>query len=123
LSLPFIFSLFKSVHYNYNLFKGKSERTGKEFFCSHFERFLPFSTEIVTLPTELSLQKATKSGRQSPAIKQGDERCLPLRASDVAFGNDVYFVSDVTPDGVMGKHHIILRLRRKASLCVSTTSL
>jgi hypothetical protein len=32
---------------------------------------------------------------------------LPLRASDVAFGNDVYCVNDVTPDGVMGKHHII----------------
>ena len=32
---------------------------------------------------------------------------MPLRASDVASGNDVYFVSDVTPDGVMGKRHII----------------
>ena len=30
-----------------------------------------------------------------------------LRASDVAFGNDVYFVNDVTPEGVMGKHRII----------------
>ena len=34
------------------------------------------------------------------------ERCLPLRACDVAFGSDVHCVSDVTPDGVVGKHHI-----------------
>ena len=34
------------------------------------------------------------------------ERCLPLRASDVAFGSDVHYVSDVTPGGVVGKHHI-----------------
>ena len=26
---------------------------------------------------------------------------MPLRASDVAFGNDVYCVNDVTPDGVV----------------------
>ena len=32
---------------------------------------------------------------------------MPLRASDVAFGNDVYCVNDVTPDGVVGKHHVI----------------
>ena len=32
---------------------------------------------------------------------------MPLRASDVAFGNDVYCVNDVTPDGVVGTHHII----------------
>ena len=32
---------------------------------------------------------------------------MPLRASDVAFGNDAYCVNDVTPDGVVGKHHII----------------
>ena len=32
---------------------------------------------------------------------------MPLRASDVAFGNDVYCVNDVTPDGVVGKHYII----------------
>ena len=32
---------------------------------------------------------------------------MPLRASDAAFGNDVYCVNDVTPDGVVGKHHII----------------
>ena len=30
-----------------------------------------------------------------------------LRASDVAFGNDVYFVNDVAPYGAMGKHRII----------------
>ncbi|MBQ4116645.1 MAG: hypothetical protein IJD37_04650 [Clostridia bacterium] len=48
---------------------------------------------------------------------------MPLRASDEAFGNDVYCVSDVTPNGVMGKHHIILRRQRNTSLCVSTTSL
>ena len=34
------------------------------------------------------------------------ERCLPLRARDVAFGSDVHCVSDVTPNGVVGKHHI-----------------
>jgi len=28
-----------------------------------------------------------------------------LRASDVAFGSDVHCVNDVTPDGVVGKHH------------------
>ena len=28
-------------------------------------------------------------------------------ASDVACGNDVYCVNDVTPDGVVCKHHII----------------
>ena len=39
------------------------------------------------------------------------ERCLPLRASDVAFGSDVHCVNDVTPDGVVGKHHIT------ASIC------
>ncbi len=27
------------------------------------------------------------------------ERCLPLRASDAAFGNDVHCVSDVSPCG------------------------
>jgi hypothetical protein len=32
---------------------------------------------------------------------------LPLRANDVAFGSDVHCVNDVTPDGVVGKHHII----------------
>ena len=35
---------------------------------------------------------------------------MPLRASDVAFGNDVYCVNDVTPDGVVGKHHIIANI-------------
>ena len=34
------------------------------------------------------------------------ERCLPLRASDVDFVSDVHCVNDVTPDGVVGKHHI-----------------
>jgi len=28
-----------------------------------------------------------------------------LRASDVACSSDVYCVSDVTPDGIVGKHH------------------
>ena len=51
------------------------------------------------------------------------ERCLPLRASDVAFGGDVHCVSDVSPRGEVGKHHITLRRRSKTSLCVSTTSL
>jgi len=51
------------------------------------------------------------------------ERCLPLRASDVAFGSDVHCVSDVSPRGEVGKHHITLRRRSKTSLCVSTTSL
>ena len=44
------------------------------------------------------------------------ERCLPLRASDVAFGSDVHYVSDVTPNGVVGKHHITLRHRRNLSI-------
>ena len=35
------------------------------------------------------------------------KRCLPLRTSDVDFASDVHFVNDVTPDGVIGKHHII----------------
>ena len=30
-----------------------------------------------------------------------------LRASDVAFGNDVYCANDVTPNGVVGKHHCV----------------
>ena len=47
-----------------------------------------------------------------------------LRASDVDFVSDVHFVNDVTPDGVVGKHHIIasLYLRSKwraTSLCVA----
>jgi len=33
------------------------------------------------------------------------------RANDVACGSDVHCVNDVTPDGVVGKHHII------ASIC------
>ena len=44
------------------------------------------------------------------------ERCLPLRARDVALGSDVHCVSDVTPNGVVGKHHITLRRRSKTSL-------
>ena len=31
---------------------------------------------------------------------------LALQASDVAFGNDAYCVSDATPDGVVGKRHL-----------------
>ena len=30
-----------------------------------------------------------------------------LAASDVDFVSDVHCVNDVTPDGVVGKHHII----------------
>ncbi len=37
------------------------------------------------------------------------ERCLPRRASDVAFGNDVHCVSDISPYGEVGKHHITVR--------------
>jgi len=44
------------------------------------------------------------------------ERCLPLRANDVAFGSDVHCVSDVSPCGEVGKHHITLRQRRNTSL-------
>jgi len=44
------------------------------------------------------------------------ERCLPLRASDVAFGSDVHCVSDVSPRGEVGKHHITLRRRSNTSL-------
>jgi len=51
------------------------------------------------------------------------ERCLPLRASDVAFGSDVHCVSDVSPCGEVGKHHITLHRSCNTSLCVSTTSL
>ena len=50
------------------------------------------------------------------------QRCLPLRARDVDFISDVHCVSDVTPYGVVGKHLITLRQRRKTSLCDSTTS-
>ena len=38
------------------------------------------------------------------------ERCLPLRASDVAFGSDVHYMSDVSPRGKVGKHHCALAL-------------
>ncbi len=31
-------------------------------------------------------------------------------ANDEAFGADAYFASDVTPDGVEGKHHITASL-------------
>ena len=34
---------------------------------------------------------------------------MPLRASDVALGSDVHCVSDVSPRGEVGKHHITLR--------------
>ena len=34
------------------------------------------------------------------------QRCLPLRASEVAFGSDVHCVSEVSPYGEVGKHHI-----------------
>ncbi len=44
------------------------------------------------------------------------ERCLPLRARDVAFGSDVHCVSDVSPYGEVGKHHITLRRRSNTSL-------
>ena len=37
------------------------------------------------------------------------ERCLPLRASDVAYGSDVHCVSDVSPYGEVGKFHFTLR--------------
>ena len=54
-----------------------------------------------------SSYKRKNSPQRRPAIKRVAERCLPLRASDIAFGNDVYCVNDVTPDGVVGKHYII----------------
>ncbi len=44
------------------------------------------------------------------------ERCLPLRARDVAVGSDVHCVSDVSPCGEVGKHHITLRQRHNTSL-------
>ena len=40
---------------------------------------------------------------------------VALRANDV-LRNDVHRVSDVMPDGVVGKHHIILRQRCNTSL-------
>jgi hypothetical protein len=47
------------------------------------------------------------------------ERCLPLRASDVAFGSDVHCVSDVSPRGEVGKHHITLRPTGAKHHCAS----
>ena len=44
------------------------------------------------------------------------QRCLPVRASDGAFDSDVHCVSDVSPCGEVGKHHITLRQRRNTSL-------
>ena len=44
------------------------------------------------------------------------QRCLPLRASDVDFVSDVHCVSDVSPYGEVGKHHITLRRRSNTSL-------
>ena len=44
------------------------------------------------------------------------QRCLPLRASDVDFVSDVHCVSDVSPYGEAGKHHITLRRRSNTSL-------
>jgi len=41
-----------------------------------------------------------------------------LRARDVAFGSDVHCVSDVTSDGVAGKHHITLRRRRNFQVVI-----
>ena len=66
---------------------------------------------------------ASKTKSTSQEVLFVLERCLPLRASDVAFGSDVHCVSDVSPCGEVGKHHITLRRRRNTSLCVSTTSL
>ena len=41
------------------------------------------------------------------------ERCLPLRASDAAFGSDVHCVNDASPCGEVGKQHITLRRREQ----------
>ena len=52
----------------------------------------------------------THPSRKKHAIACFFQRCLPLRASDVAFSSDVHCMSDVTPHGVVSKHHITLRL-------------
>ena len=67
--------------------------------------------------------EASKKKSTAIAVLFFLERCLPLRASDVAFGSDVHCVSDVSPYGEVGKHHITLHRRCNTSLCVSTTSL
>jgi len=62
---------------------------------------------------------STVGSNPLPAIKKQSksigllsflERCFPLRARDVAFGSDVHYVSDVTPNGVVGKHYSLQTL-------------
>ena len=77
---------------------------------------LPARANIVPKQNAL-LSKCVLFWRRHP------ERCLPLRASDVDFVSDVHCVSDVSPYGEVGKHHITLHRRCNTSLCVSTTSL
>jgi len=48
------------------------------------------------------------------------ERCLPLRASDVASGSDVHCVSDVSPCGEVDKHYITLHRKCNTSLFTNT---
>ena len=50
-----------------------------------------------------SLGEPEKSTCESKCFFQ---RCLPLRARDVASGSDVHCVSEVSPCGEVGKHHI-----------------
>ena len=57
------------------------------------------------------LSKRSKNKSTSYEVLLFLERCLPSRASDVAFGSDVHCVSDVSPCGEVGKHHITLRRR------------
>ena len=63
-----------------------------------------------------NLGGASKTKRTSQEVRFVLERCLPLRARDVAFGSDVHCVSDVSPCGEVGKHHITLRPRSNTSL-------
>ncbi len=68
---------------------------------------------------------STRSKQKSTAIAVLFclERCLPLRASDVAFGSDVHCVSDVLPYGEVGKHNITatggsnITLYKRLKLC------
>ena len=42
-----------------------------------------------------------------------------LWANYVAFGNDVYCVNDVMPNGIMGKHHSLQRLNNMGIIILS----
>ena len=118
----------------------KAQRTpsGVRFFCA-----LAADLSLRTLLRALALgigfgfpaQSATslldrvkrgnfRASREYPSQKKDQltcelvffQRCLPLRASDVDFVSDVHCVSDVSPYGEAGKHHITLRRMSNTSL-------